>query len=146
MSRARDDEGSALVEVVWLGVLLVLPLLWIVVAIGEVQAGAFGTTAAARSAGRAYVLAPDDGTGLVAAREAARQALADQGMPQAPLDLSVTCAPDVGSCHAGGAVVTVRVASRVALPLMPDLFGSGRPSFDLDATHTVPVGRYREVG
>ena len=61
--RSRDERGSALVELVWLGILLLVPLVWFVLSVFEVQRGAFATTAAARAAGRAFALAPDDATG-----------------------------------------------------------------------------------
>ncbi len=80
MSRRRDEWGSALVEVAWLGILLVLPVLWIVMSVFQVQRGAFAVSGAARSAARAYALAPDDASGLVRARTAARLALDDQGV------------------------------------------------------------------
>ena len=41
----------------------IVPLIWIVISVFEVQQGAFATSAAARAAGRAYALAPDDATG-----------------------------------------------------------------------------------
>ena len=144
--RPRDERGSAIVELVWLGTLLLLPLVWVVVCIGEVQGGAFGTTAAARSAGRAYALAPDDAQGTERAQVAARQALADQGLASAPMDVRVTCTPNPADCHDGASVITVRVATEVALPALPDVLGSGRPAFALDATHTVPIGQYQEIG
>lgn len=144
--RRGEDRGSAVVELVWLGTLLLLPLVWVVVSIGEVQAGAFGTSAAARAAGRAYALAPDDATGAERARAAARQALADQGMAAAPMEVTATCEPYPDDCHAGTSVITVRVTSEVVLPLLPDVLGSGRPAFGLDATHTVPVGQFQDAG
>ena len=58
--RRRDEHGSALVELVWLGLLLLVPMLWIVLSVFEVQRGAFAVSAAARAAGRAYALAPTD--------------------------------------------------------------------------------------
>jgi hypothetical protein len=143
--RSRDERGSAVVEVVWLGILLVLPLIWVVVSVFDVQRGAFGSTSAARSAARAFALAPDDASGRRAAEAAARQALRDQGLHDVPVDVDVSCTPYPRQCHSGTSVVTVRVATRVTLPLLPDLLGSGRPSFALDATHTVPIGRYQEV-
>ncbi|WP_232677550.1 TadE/TadG family type IV pilus assembly protein [Nocardioides sp. R-C-SC26] len=147
MSRAsrrfRDERGSALLELVAVGFVLILPLLWLVVAIFEVQGGSFGTTTAARSAARAYALAPDDPSGRRAALAAARQALRDQGRDEA-VRVRVTCRPFPGDCHRGTSVVTVRVETRVVLPLMPDVLGSSRPSFALDATHTVPIGQYVE--
>lgn len=140
----RDERGSALVEVVWLGVLLLLPMLWIVLSVFEVQRGAFGVEAAARSAARAYALAGDDATGRARAEAAARQALVDQGLEEAPLDVRVSCTT-APVCHSGTSVITVVVATRVDLPLLPDLFDAGRPSVALDATHTVPIGRFQEV-
>lgn len=142
---SRRDEGSAIVELVWLGILLLLPLLWIVVSVFEVQKGAFGVTAAARAAGRAYALAPDDATGERAAHDVARRALADQGLADAPLRVTVTCTPYPHSCHSGTSVITVRVETSVELPLLPDALGGGEPRFALDATHTVPIGRYQET-
>jgi Flp pilus assembly protein TadG len=143
--RTRKEEGSAAVELAWLGILLLVPMLWIVLSVFEVQKGAFGTSAAARAAGRAYALAPDDAEGRRRAEAAARQALADQGLGDAPLTVTVTCKSRGTSCHSGGAVITVHVSSRVDLPLMPEILGGDRPSFALDATHTVPIGQYQEV-
>ena len=141
----RDDRGSAIVELVWLGILLLVPLLWIVLSVSQVQQGAFGVSAAARAAGRAYALAPDDASGQRAAEQVARRALADQGLEDAPLHVDITCTPYPHACHSGTAVITVRVRTRIVLPLLPDVLGGGRPTFALDATHTVPIGRYQEI-
>ncbi|WP_241238321.1 hypothetical protein [Nocardioides pantholopis] len=143
--RRRGEDGSALVEVVWLGILLLVPLLWIVLSVFEVQRGAYATTSAARAAGRAYALAPDDAEGQRRALAAARQSFADQGIAEVPLTLRVTCTPYPADCHQGTSVITVSIDSSVRLPLLPDVLGAGEPRFALDATHTVPIGQYREV-
>jgi Flp pilus assembly protein TadG len=143
--RRRDDRGSALVELSWLGILLVLPMLWIVLSVFEVQRGAFGVSSAARAAARAYALAPDDATGLLRAREAAKVALADQGLDDVTPAVAVTCTPYPGDCHQGTSVITVSVHSHVVLPLMPTALGGNRPSFALDASQTVPIGQFQEV-
>lgn len=145
VERRLDERGSAIVELVWLGILLLLPLLWIVVAVFEVQGGAFAVSSAARSAGRAFALAPDDGSGQRAADAAARQALEDQGLDGVPIRVEVACTPYPANCHSGTSVITVRVSSRVVLPLMPDFLGGDKPSVRLDSSHTVPIGRYLEV-
>jgi len=142
---SRGERGSALVELTWLGVLLLVPMLWIVLSVFEEQQGAFGVSSAARAAGRAYALAPNDALGRARAEQAARQALADQGLRGAPVTVTVTCAPYPHDCHQGTSVITVRVASRVDLPLLPEVLGGQAPTFALDATHTVPVGQYQEV-
>ena len=140
----RSDDGSALVEVTWLAILLLVPMLWIVLSVFEVQRGAFAVSAAARAAGRAYALAPSDGEGLRRAESAARLALADQGIESAPLSLRVSCTPYPADCHAGTSVITVVIESRVDLPLMPSALGGGAPGFALDARHTVPIGQFQE--
>lgn len=141
----RGERGSALVEVSWLGILLLVPMLWILLSVFEVQRGAFAVEAAARSAARAYALAPTDADGARQADRVARQALADQGLEQAPLGMRISCTPYPADCHSGTSVITVRIESRVDLPLMPDVLGGQAPSFALDATHTVPIGQYQEV-
>ena len=146
MTSPRDQRGSALVEFSWLGILLLLPVLWIVLSVFQVQRGAFGVSAAARAAARAYSLAPDDATGLVRARQAVRLALADQGADGVTPDVRVTCTPYPSDCHQGTSVITVSVHSRVVLPLVPSALGGNRPSFALDATQTVPIGQFQEVG
>ncbi|MGY2702221.1 hypothetical protein [Nocardioides sp. HB32] len=143
--RERGEQGSALVELSWLGILLLVPLLWIVVSVFDVQRGAFGVSGAARAAGRAYALAPTDAEGRARANAAARQALEDQGVHGVPVSVTITCTPYPHDCHSGTSVITVRVASRVDLPLLPSFLGGHAPSFALDATHTVPIGQFQEI-
>ncbi|HEU4566902.1 MAG TPA: hypothetical protein VFR99_02645 [Marmoricola sp.] len=143
--RVRDDRASGLVEVTWLGIILLLPLVWILLSVFAVQRGAFAVSGAARAAGRAYVLAPSDGIGVERARAAAEQVLEDQGLGDAPLTVTVSCSPYPHACHSGTSVVTVRVASSVRIPLLPVILGGGAPRFALDATQVVPVGQYQEV-
>ncbi|MGH3348343.1 MAG: (2Fe-2S) ferredoxin domain-containing protein [Nocardioides sp.] len=140
--RPRSEDGSALVEVVWLGILLLVPLLWIVLSVFEVQRGAFAVTSAARSAARAYALAETDAAGREQARAAIRQALADQGGDDRDFRFTVSCR---GPCRDAGSVITVRVWHGVDLPLLPAVLGGDAPSFRLDSTHTVPIGRFRDT-
>ncbi len=142
--RVRDERGSALVEFSWLAIILLVPLVWVVISVFEVQQGAFATSAAARAAGRAYALAPDDATGEARADAVVRQVLADQGTPGQGARVTVSCRAPGGDCHAGTSVITVRVDSGVDLPFFPAILGGGAPSFSLDATHTVPIGQYVE--
>ncbi len=64
MSRPeRDEAGNAIVEFTWLGILLLVPLVYILLAVFDVQRGAFAVTTASRAAGRAFSLAesPEEG-------------------------------------------------------------------------------------
>ena len=72
-----------------------------------------------------------------------------QGFVTQPLQEQIAAADGVdyltSESRSGTSVITVRVASRVDLPLLPDVLGDGSPSFALDAEHTVPIGQYLEV-
>lgn len=146
-ARRRLEQGTALVELVWLGILLLVPVVWVLLTVFDAQRGAYGVSTAARAAGRAYALAPDDATGEQRARAAAQLALADQGLAGQPVQVQVqvSCTPFPGDCHQGTSVITVRVSSRVDLPLVPEVLGDQAPSLSLDASHTVPIGQYQEV-
>lgn len=143
-ARRRLEQGTAIVELVWLGVLLLVPVVWVLLTVFDAQRGAYGVSTAARAAGRAYALAPDDATGEARARAAAELALADQGLDGQPVQVQVSCQPFPGDCHQGTSVITVRVSSRVELPLVPDVLGDQAPSLSLDASHTLPIGQYQE--
>jgi hypothetical protein len=135
----RDERGSALVEVVWLGILLMIPLVYVVLSVFEVQRGAFAVSTAARSGARAYSLAGSDEAGQAAAEAAARAALADQGV-DAPATVHITCTPDPRNCLRPGSTIRVHIETQVDLPLLPDVLGGNKPSFRLEAVQQVPFG------
>ena len=141
---APDESGSALVEVVWLSVLLLVPLLYIVVTAFDVQRAAFGVSGAARAAARAYSLAPDEGSAPGRAKAAAAVALQDQRIPPADVALRVSCRPVPGNCLAPGSEISVELRYQVPLLLVPRALGGGRPSVRVDASHTVAYGTFRE--
>lgn len=140
--RSRDQRGTAIVEFVWLGLLLLVPLLYVLLAVFDTQRTAFAASAAARSATRAFVTAPDQATGRARAQVAARLAFHDQGV--AAPRLSLSCRPDPASCLSPGSVVVAVVRSRVVLPLIPDALGRHTPSIGVEARHESPYGEFRE--
>lgn len=144
--RSRDEDGSALVEVVWLSLVLMVPLVYILMSVFDVQRGVFAVSAASRAAGRAYTLADTDAEGTREARAAAELALADQGMDDADLTLLFSCTPDPRDCHAPGSVVTVELVTNVTLPLAPAVLGGDAASFRLESVHRLPRGKYVEAG
>ena len=144
MRRVRDESGTALVEFVWLAILLIVPLLYIVLAAFETQRAAYAASAAARSAGRAFVTAPDQASGYARAKEAVRLAYADQSLDTSPA-VDITCRPDPRQCLTPGSVVRAEVHSAVALPLMPVALGSNTPSIRVDSEHEAPYGTFREA-
>jgi hypothetical protein len=142
---ASGEEGTALIEFSWLAILLLVPLVYLILAVFDVQRSAYGVTAATRAAGRAYVLSPDLATARARAYEAAAVALRDQGLDLAPGDLVITCQPAPDSCLQPGSSVLVELELHVDLPLMPSALGDNTPSIRVEATHLAPYGTYREA-
>jgi hypothetical protein len=140
----HEERGSALVEFVWLGFLLLVPLVYVLLTVFAAQSAAFGSDAASRAAGRAFMLAPDQQSAVVAAEGAARVALADQGIDAVRMRLHISCAPDPDRCLSSGSTVTVEVIVQQPLPFVPLALGGNAPSIRLTSTHVEPYGTFRE--
>jgi len=116
--RSRDDTGSAVVEFVMLGVLLLVPLVYLVLVLARVQAAAFAADGAAQAAARAMVRAEDEATGRARALAAVRLGLRDQGFDDDPAAAGqLTCS--VSPCLTPQARVSVEVTVHVVLPGLP---------------------------
>ncbi len=120
-----DDEGSAALEFITVGVILLVPLVYLIIALGAIQEQTLGVEAAARHVARTIVLAPDAATAALRS-ELVLDDVADQyGIDEESTEVSVACAPAGAGCPSAGAIVTVTVMASVSLPLMPAVFGSG---------------------
>lgn len=142
--RPRGDEGNALVEFTYLAILLMVPLVYVLLTVFEVQRAAFGTTEAARQGARAYEKAGGDGIGEQRAQDAISLALQDQG---------VTGSPEVGfdcegrPCSGPGGRVKVTVTYWVQLPVLGAVFGDARRgAIRVQATHVEYADRYAQGG
>ncbi len=141
----RAERGSALVEVTWLTILLLVPLVYLLLSVLQVQRASYAVTTASRAAGRAFVLAPDQATGHARALQAAAVALRDQDLALSRGGVGITCEPDPPACLQPGSVVVVSLGLDVALPLVPDFFGEQTPSIRVSSTHRSPYGTFREA-
>ena len=122
-----DESGSALVEFVFIALVVFVPLIYILAGFSAVQRGVFASTAAAREAGRAIGTAPDPATGLARATRAAELAVEDQSV--AATDVRVAyAAAGVDCTSAGGFTPTlapgeefsVCVTVTVRIPFLPE--------------------------
>jgi Flp pilus assembly protein TadG len=137
------ERGSAVVEFVFLETLLLIPLIYLVMTLARVQAGAFAVATAAREAGRAYVTAPDGGSAQSRATDAARIAFEDQGFGGVAGQVSVSC--DGAPCLRPEGRVQIEGRLRVALPLVPAFARRVVPlQVTLRASHVETVDRFRE--
>ena len=141
MRRPLGDDGNALVEFTYLAVLLMVPLVYVLVTVFQVQRAAFGVTEAARQAGRAYVTT-SSGDPALRAQTAADVALRDQIPDVGPATVSY---PRGRSGLVPGETVTVVVSHDVTLPIIGGLFGAVEPTIPVRATHVEVVDAFREA-
>ena len=138
-----DDSGSAIIEFVSIAVLLLIPLVYTMLSVARVQAGAHASAVAAKEAARAFVTAPDSATGRARAAAAVRLAFSDQGLPTPTRALTITCS--MRPCLSPGGVVTVSLASTITLPLVPQLGGRPTAAVRVSASHAELVDAYQPV-
>ncbi|GAB3558956.1 hypothetical protein [Spelaeicoccus albus] len=136
---AAPDGGSAVIEFSVAGLILLIPLIYLVVTLGRLQAASYAVTSAATAASAVTSRAADTApTG--AARQAAVLALRDHGFADAERSVAITCDP---SCTAPRAVVTARVTLDVSLPGAPAAFAATLPThITVTAHHTDEVAAY----
>ena len=111
-----SERGDASVEFLGILVVLVIPVLYIVLAVGQVSAGAMAVDAGAREAAR--ILAEDP------AREADASHAVALIVEDFGIDAQADVVPNCVGCEGDGGVVDVRVSVRVPLPYMPAWLGS----------------------
>ena len=145
--RAWADEGTAVLEFLAVTVLLLVPVIYLVLVLGRLQAATFAADSAAREAGRAFTTsaAVDDGARRAVA--AVALALGDQGFddvdPAAALVLDCSDEP----CLTAGGSVRVIVTFDVQLPAVPAFVQSVIPlAIPVSAEQVTPVPRFAPAG
>jgi hypothetical protein len=136
------EGGSAIVEFVFLAVLMMVPIFYLVMVLARLQAGAYAVSAASREAGRAYVTAPAQGSALARAQSAAGLAFADQGFdPQEGSLEPVRCT--LTPCLSPTGRITITATVMVQMPLVPGFFsGIVSTQIPVSATHVETVDRF----
>ena len=144
MSRrlASGDDGNALIEFVYLSLLLLIPLFYVLLAVFQVQGAAFAVTEASRQAGRAFARADTVDEGMARAQKAVQLALKDQGV-DAAVEPQFTCEPSPCDLSSGQRVEAT-VSYTVSLPFVGSFFGKGRAGIPVTGRHVEYVDRFKQ--
>ena len=143
VDRLGDDGGSASLEFVSAGLILLLPLVYLVLTMSAIQGAALATEGAARQAVRVFVQAQDSDHGAAEAQRAVDFALADYGLNGSDARVAVRCAPHPTDCLTRRGRVTVTVAVSVPLPLVPPALTVTAPlAVPLEGTASEQVSRF----
>jgi Flp pilus assembly protein TadG len=144
-STESDDCGNAMIEFVFLAVLLMIPLVYVLLSVFAVQRVAYAANAATREAGRAFATADSDAAGYDRAYAAAAVALADHGLTLSQGQPAIACS--TRPCLTPGARIDVTLDTEIPLPFLPRVLDGRAPaSIGVHALHVAYVDEYREAG
>lgn len=145
--RCRQDRGSASLEFITVGLILLVPLVYVVLTMSAIQGAAFAVEGAARQSVRVFVQAPNDAEASARAQRAIRFALADAGLDGLQPRITVSCSPRPHACLTRLGTVTISVGVTVPLPLVPPVLDLSVPlGVPLQATSTERVSRFWGAG
>ena len=143
------DDGRAVIEVVFLAVLVLIPVTYLLIGLVRIQAATLAVTQAARDAGRAIDTAPTINEGINRARQIATIDLADQNIPTGNITLQfvspgAACTADnaVPPSLTPGAVYDVCITTTLALPGIPTIV-TGRNN-TATGVYTIHISELRE--
>lgn len=139
--RRAEEAGSAVIEFIVLAVVLLIPTVYLILAVARLQAASYAVATAAREAGRVYVTAPTGSSPQARAETAAGLAFADHGLNGGRI--SIRCAAD--PCLTPEARVDIDAEVDVPLPLVPAVVADVIPaSVRIGGSYGSTVDRFRE--
>jgi hypothetical protein len=137
-SSPERDRGSAVVEFLFLGTLLLVPVVYFITSVGQVQAASFAVVSAADHGAKVFAAAASPAAGRAQAEQAAQVAARDFGFDGGRLRVGLSCSAQ--PCLEPGSMVTVDVSLEVPLPF---LAGLDMSAAQVGSTATQVVERYR---
>ncbi|MCU1440102.1 MAG: putative rane/secreted protein [Rhodoglobus sp.] len=141
--RWTEEDGSASLEFLTAGLVLLLPLVYLVLSVSVIQAAALAVEGAARQGARVFVQGLDPADAQQSAIRAVDFALADHGIEPGSASISVACEPRPAVCLTRQGFVTVAVSVSVPLPLVPPVLEGDFPlAVTVGAQATQQVSRF----
>lgn len=114
----RGEQGSATVEFLMLSLVLLIPVVYLMLYLSQIQAAAFATVAAADQAAK-VIVSGTEGESAGQAQSTVLLTLADYGIPSDTVTVDVRCSMGDCSIREPAEVVEVRVDVDVPVPLVP---------------------------
>lgn len=132
--RLTSERGSAMVEFIFTGTLILIPMVYLVLAAGQLQAASYAVVGAADHAAKVFATSTDTEQAESYARDAVVRTMNDFGIDPARATTSISCSPQ---CLKPGSTVSVTVDVRVPLPLVPPGVEASMVNVDSSATQRV---------
>lgn len=140
MTSHRNDTGSATVEFIALSIILLIPAIYLLVTISQLQAAGYAAVAAsdqaAKTIGHTANASQAETRAINTVHLTAENYQLDPGTTQTNIHCSNT------PCTSPGTQITVNVSIDVPLPLIPTFFGNQTRIATMDATGHHVVGEF----
>jgi hypothetical protein len=141
--RLTRDGGSASIEFITVGILMLVPTVYLVLALSSIQSASFAVEGAARHASRVFVQAETVAQAQAAASRAIAVTLADYGLDAADARVVITCRPNPADCLTRRGFVTVTISTVAPLPFFPAVLEADiPPGVPIDSVATEQVSRF----
>lgn len=141
--RLADERGNAIVEFVVLGVVLLIPCLYLVLTLGSVQGAVFAADVIARDAARIHATDGNAERADARTRAMTAQVLSDYGIEADPTrTVTIRCSHD--PCASPGQDVRAEVRIPVMVPGLGPMLGGAGP-VRVGSSHVAHVDQYRDV-
>ena len=134
----KSERGLALIEALLLGLVLIVPLIWVLGVLSSVHQGALAATSAAREAGVDAARARDLEGASRAVETAVARAFVDHGLDPSEAVIRFSAAPHL----ARGGTVQVVVRYPVEVISAPLLGEIGGPAVWVDARNVTRIEPY----
>lgn len=139
MSRTDAETGHAVVETLFLSLILLVPVIWMLTVFGELHAAALATSSAARESGFEAARSVDVISADQGIARSVSAAIADHGLD--PRRVDIGWSPPGGWRR--GAHVEIVVTYSVPVFQAPLLGAITEPSIPITARHIASIDRYR---
>ncbi|MEU3331061.1 hypothetical protein ACF046_00295 [Glutamicibacter creatinolyticus] len=129
-----DDRGSSIVEFIFTSTLVLIPMIYLVLAAGQIQAASYAAVGSADHAAKVFAASTEASAAEAYAHDVVGRTLRDFGIPAQQAQTTISCSP---ACLEPGSTVSVTVTVRVPLPLLPEGFTASVLTVDSAATQRV---------
>lgn len=125
---AADDGGSAALEFIVVGLVLLVPIVYLIVALGAIQGQALGVETGARQLARTIATSPDTATANERGEHVLEAIVEEYGLDPATVVVTIRCMrgsdlDPAAACPEAGAFLSVTMTTEVRLPLVPAILG-----------------------
>ena len=128
------EAGSAVIEFIFLVVLLMVPLVYLVIGAAQLQSATYAAVGAADHGAKVFVTAESEAQAGDRVADAVNRAAANMGIDRGRANFSYSCN---GACLSPGSTVTVRVSIDTVLPLLPRGWSWRTGEISSSTTHRV---------